>query len=112
MTINLTELERLAKAAPDGPYFAADDAAEDTIPHRNSGLALVDTGRIADSEWPIARLCEWGSANYIAALDPQTVLALIRCARAEVEWKYADRDHMHEADCKLLGAVTDFTLSA
>ena len=53
----------LSEKAIQTPYFVGEDDAEDT-PHINSGLALVDTGRIED--WPVARLCEWPTANYIA----------------------------------------------
>ena len=47
-----------------GPWFVSGDDAEDCPPHRNSGLAQVDTGTDA---WPIARLCEWNNARLIAA---------------------------------------------
>ena len=76
MTISserLTEIRALAEKATEGPYYVGQDEAEDTTKHRNSGLSLVDTGRQHD--WPIARLCETQSANYIAAVDPQATTA-------------------------------------
>jgi hypothetical protein len=78
--MTLQELETLARAATPGPYYVALDDAEECGPHRNSGLSLVDTGRTGD--WPIARLCETPSANLIAALSPERVLALLAIVRA------------------------------
>lgn len=49
----------------EGPWFAAHDMALDCPAHTNSGLAMVDTGR--ESDWPIARLCEWNNVKLIAA---------------------------------------------
>jgi hypothetical protein len=48
----------------EGPYYVSADDAHDCPPHRDSGLAMVDTGRAND--WPIARLCEWHNAEFIA----------------------------------------------
>ena len=63
----IVEEARVAfKAATEGPYFVGCDEAHDCEPHRESGLAMVDTGR--ESDWPIARLCEWKSARSIAAI--------------------------------------------
>src|SRR5690348_15624479 len=56
-----------------GPWYAANDAAEDCPDHTNSGLALIDTGRTED--WPIARLVEWNNAHLIAAA-PDLLAAL------------------------------------
>jgi hypothetical protein len=72
----------LAEAATPGPYFVGDDTASDCGQHRNSGLALVDTGRTGD--WPIARLCYWNSAAHISAWFPErakAALAVIVAAR-------------------------------
>jgi hypothetical protein len=77
----MAEIKRLAEKATPGPYFVSGDDAEDAPDHAHSGLAMVDTGR--QSDWPIARLCEWHSARYITALDPQAALALI--ARVEAD---------------------------
>jgi len=55
--------ELLAKI-PEGPWFTSFDDAEECGPHSHLGLALVETGR--ESDWPIARLCEWPQANFIA----------------------------------------------
>lgn len=73
--MNLDELRKLAEAATPGPYFVGNDAAEDAPDHTNSGLSMVDTGRTED--WPIARLCETPSANLIAALSPERILAML-----------------------------------
>jgi hypothetical protein len=91
------ELRALAEAATPGPYFAASDDAEECGPHRNSGLSLVDTGRRED--WPIARLCESPSAAWIAATDPQTILALLdRLAAAERD-AATDKENAHWLRC-------------
>lgn len=62
----IAEIDALAEKATPGPVFIGDDDAEDTIAHKNSGLALIDTGRRGD--WPIARLQEWNEARFYAAL--------------------------------------------
>lgn len=63
----LEEVLARSKRAIEGPYYVAIDDAEDTGEHRNSGLALVETGR--QSDWPVARLCEWETAYFIAAME-------------------------------------------
>ena len=68
----------LARAATPGPYFVAQDDAEDAPDHTGSGLALVETGRSSDPT--VARLCEWQDARYIAALSPALVAALCEFA--------------------------------
>ena len=78
------KIEAMTKIVPEGPWFAAADEAEDSPPHRNSGLALVDTGRISD--WPIARLCEWNTAKYIATIPPEHLAALVKYVRAAEAW--------------------------
>lgn len=60
----IARIRELDAKFPDGPYFVSGDEAEDCPDHANSGLALVDTGR--SSDWPIARLCEWPQARFIA----------------------------------------------
>ena len=93
------DLRAKALAATPGPYFVAIDDAEECGPHRNSGLSLVDTGRNGD--WPIARFCETPSAQWIAATDPQTILALldeIAALRADADRQYrAGAEAMREA---------------
>ena len=49
----------------EGPWYVGADDAADCPSHKNSGLAMVDTGRSAD--WPIARLVEWNNAPLLAA---------------------------------------------
>lgn len=68
------------RKCPEGPWFAAEDEASDAPAHEKSGLALVDTGR--QSDWPIARLCEWNTARLIAMI-PQ-VIATIEAMQAEI----------------------------
>lgn len=89
----IARLDALFKTAPELPYYVASDDAGDVITHKKSGLALVDTGRYED--WPIARLCEWSSANLIAGLAnawPEIREALSRShedgRRAGLEEKY------------------------
>lgn len=62
---------------PEGPYFVTADDAEDTIDHRHSGLAKVDTGRSGD--WPIARLCEWPTAQMIASIPEMLTSIATQC---------------------------------
>lgn len=68
------EWEKWLEEIPAPPWFAAEDRAEDCPAHKNSGLALVDTGRSGD--WPIARLCEWQTAEFIAK-SPERIRALL-----------------------------------
>lgn len=78
------ELTGLLEKIPEGPYFAAEDEARDAPPHTNSGLAMVDAGRV--SEWPAARLIEWPMARAVAALlthGPALLSAPARGRRTE-----------------------------
>lgn len=83
--VNLDALDKAFAKCPEGPAFASSDEAKDTIPHKNSGLALVDTGRVSD--WPIARLCEWNTAGFIARVytDYAALSTELRAARKVVE---------------------------
>lgn len=65
MTTDRARLRELHAKAIQGPYFVSVDDADDCPDHQNSGLAMIDTGRQHD--WPVARLCEWPTAKYIAA---------------------------------------------
>jgi len=79
--IDLDELEAVANAATEGPWFFG-EADE-------SGLTVVDTGRVED--FPIAR-SETQNARFIATFDPPTVLAMaarireLKAALRAVEW--------------------------
>lgn len=101
MTDTETVLRRvlaLARAATPGPYFVAQDDAEDAPDHTGSGLALVETGRSSDPT--VARLCEWQDARYIAALSPALVAALCEYVLADRAWSSAgeyDSESAHEA---------------
>jgi hypothetical protein len=68
------QIAELLDKVPEPPWFVDSDEAKECGPHSYSGLALVDTGRT--SEWPIARLCEWPTANFIAAA-PEIVRQLL-----------------------------------
>ena len=75
----IEEIEKELKEISEAPWFAAGDCADDCPPHKNSGLALVDTGR--SSDWPIARLCHWDVAVFIAKA-PERIAALVEYVRA------------------------------
>jgi hypothetical protein len=62
----LDQIARLNEKATQGEYFTGIDDAHDTIPHKDSGLALIDNG--TQSDWPVARLCEWPTADFLCAL--------------------------------------------
>lgn len=75
MTIDLDELERLAKAATPGPWYAGEknrwqlhDGRFIRTSHDHSGTAMVVSGG--------------GDADFIAAANPETVLALVERVRA------------------------------
>src|SRR5688572_20127798 len=82
-TPNIAQLEALYLTAIQGPYFVGYDEANDCPAHKDSGLALIDTGRTSD--WPVARLCEWPTAVFIAALVNAfpALLAELTALRAE-----------------------------
>lgn len=65
----------------EGPWYIGADDAADCPDHKNSGLAMIDTGRSAD--WPIARLCEWNNASLIAAAPD--LLEACRAAKKYLE---------------------------
>ena len=58
------------------------DDAEDVPDHANSGLAMLDTGRVGD--WHYGRLMEWHEANLIAFLINN--LPAIQEALMDAEW--------------------------
>lgn len=97
--IELDALLEAARAATPGPYYVDHDDAEDCLPHKDSGLAQVDTGRADD--WPIARLCEWPTARFIAAANPTTIERLVLMVR--------ELEQEHE---RLLESVKKFTEQA
>lgn len=92
----LADLEAKAKRVPEGPWFAASDDAHDAPPHKESGLALVDTGR--ESDWPIGRLMEWSVARYFEALAPDKLEALISAIKSDRE--RVRREALEEATMK------------
>lgn len=94
----LKEVAEKAHKSIPGPYFVASDDAHDTPDHKDSGLALVETGRSDD--WWVARLCEWPTAKFIAAFDPTTCLELLE----EVERLRADRQGIRESVSKLVNS--------
>jgi hypothetical protein len=69
----MTEIKKLAEAAQKanaGPWFVCRQPNDD-------GTVNIETGRIGQSEWNPAQNCEYGTAEYIAAVSPDVVLALI-----------------------------------
>lgn len=60
------KIRQMIEGATQGPVFIGTDAAHDCPPHTNSGLALIDTGRVSD--FPISRLMEWNNARLIHAM--------------------------------------------
>ena len=116
--INLTELERLAKDATPGPWNAMAKPEPSRVDH---GYRLIATCTSPNSIAVYARTenmefgkrgWQWGDdASFIAALDPQTVLALIKCARAAVEWRNdLDGRALNNAERDLNAAAIDFEL--
>lgn len=78
LSVILDEIEHRANNAIEGPWFTANDNLE-AGPHTSSGLALIETGR--NEDWWPARLCEWPTAEFIAAARndvPRLVKALRR----------------------------------
>lgn len=63
--IDLGRVVHRLMTLPEWPWFHGGDESNDCPDHKGSGLALVDTGRSED--WPIARLCEWPTAAFIAS---------------------------------------------
>jgi hypothetical protein len=59
------EARKTPENVPELPWFVSHDEASDCPPHTNSGLAKIDTGR--ESDWPIARLLEWPTAQFIVS---------------------------------------------
>ncbi len=83
LSAHLSRLKTLAAKATPGPYYRAPDDASDTVEHENSGLAMVETGR--QDDWPIARLCEHPTADYLAACSPDVIAALVAVTEAVEE---------------------------
>lgn len=70
MSINLEELEALAKQATPGPYILEHDDADYHALHSQKGY-----------EW-VCNIEHFGSARFFQKLDPDTILALVRAVRA------------------------------
>lgn len=85
--MNIDEIRARLQKIPEPPYFVTFDEAEDTTDHKNSGLAKVDTGR--EMDWPIARLCEWPTAEFIAHAPEDLQFLLARLETAEALLKRA-----------------------
>lgn len=78
----LAEIRKRLETIPEGPYFVNFDEAE-AGEHTKSGLAVVDTGR--EFEWPIARLCEWPCAEFIANAPTDIAFLLDELAAAKAQ---------------------------
>lgn len=59
-------INRLYAKATQGPYFLVEDDAHGIPAHQDSGLAMIDTGRLGD--WPVLRLGEWPTTEFVYAL--------------------------------------------
>jgi len=64
--IDIEAIETAYQKAVQGPVFVSPDDAKDVPAHANSGLAMIDTGRVSD--WHYGRLMEWSEATFVAAL--------------------------------------------
>ena len=72
MTLDVTELKRLAQAATPGPWHVSGYAPE-AIRSSNSIVRAVARRAAPEDTWDVARR----DAAYIAAANPQAILALI-----------------------------------
>lgn len=63
-TTTVQEIREARAKIIEPPWFTDHDDAHDCPDHSDSGLAMVDTGR--SDGWPVARLCEWPTANFIS----------------------------------------------
>ena len=95
---------------PEPPWHVSGDNAADTE-HRESGLALVDTGRTED--WPIARLCEWFTADFIAS-SPRWLAQMVVGIVEEREDRYMHTGDWRQdmsLDAAQYQALRDFSLT-
>lgn len=91
----LTMRELCERAIP-GPYFVSHDdkdPGEDYHAHIGSGLAVVDTGRSGD--WPVARFCEWPTAQLIARCPPSVMLAVVEALEEAKRTHYYCEDSFY-----------------
>jgi len=70
MTIDTKHLRELAAKASPGPWFVCRQSNDD-------GTVDIETGRIAQNEWPPAQKCEYGTAEFIAVANPETIIELL-----------------------------------
>ncbi len=87
--MNIDELEQLAKLATPGPWQSGSDWIETTGDDAFDGDLLI---RVAMN----SRACS-GDLQYIAAANPETILAMI----AEL------RELAHQTDCTTLAGILD-----
>lgn len=87
MTADWEGLKALEAKAIKGPVFVAEDDAEDVPNHKQSGLAMLETGR--QSDWHYGRLMEWHEARFVAMLINQYPVILAA----------------HEADQRVIAAA-------
>lgn len=80
-TITAEQIKARRAKIIEPPWFVAFDDAKECGPHKDSGLALVDTGR--SNDWPIARLCYWPQAEFIANAPTDIDYLLVRVAEME-----------------------------
>jgi len=84
----ISRLRHLAAGASPGPWFVSRRSNDD-------GTVDIETGRIAQSEWPPAQKCEYGTAEFIAEANPVNVITLIEAleaTRLDVEGFQCEQD--------------------
>ncbi|CAB4188017.1 hypothetical protein UFOVP1169_43 [uncultured Caudovirales phage] len=86
----IAELERLAKAATPGPYFVQGKGCQG--PHRFIRIASSNSPGQEGIPHGVSKMAHHNAeanADYFAALDPATVLALLSALKAQ-EWQGID----------------------
>lgn len=97
---DLQELKKMAEAATPGPWFVAKHPNDD-------GTVDIETGRLSD--WGPCYNCEYGTADFIAAANPETVLALIteleQCRKDAERYRLLRIDGVEHYDNELPAVV-------
>lgn len=107
MTLDLDELERLAKAATPGPW---EPAFRDTViagPTKKNTPREVSGGRgvvarVDDDDESLWAQAE-ANAEHIAAANPEVVLALVARVRLAEEWSRKGLYSYHGGRCSMAG---------
>lgn len=88
MNLDLDAIERAAREATPGPWSADQGKHLEARP-----IAEVGGYEVCSPSSPFIRAEPIADARYIAAASPDAVLALVRIARAAVDWKFWLRHH-------------------